>query len=494
MTSAPRFLRLAAVLLLPAAAWAQSSPEQQAKSLLDDGRAYYAQAKYKQALDNFNTIVSGFPGTDSVDDALLEIGRYQAEVEHDVEKARASFESVAKRFPQSDSAPGAYHYLGVITLDKAKGPAELDDALAQFTRVQRLYPTSEWVPRSLYASGLVHRKAGRLADAVETQRRVALEYPTSDAAAGAQFQVGHCLALLGEARAAMEAFQQLRNRHPDGEPAARALERITALYRLSEGARPFFSVDPAWSVAAGDVMKDVDALLMTPQRTLWVASNKVKAAVSFDKDAKMGPSVGAEDLRSLALTPRGELIVAARLAARFGKDIKSFAVPGNKPGEMESLERIAAALMLPGGDVLVADQKKKRVYRYGPQWDYKGSFPDAKEREVTRLALDGEGGIALLDADEKSVRVFDESGRALRAIPAKGPGYELKKPADIALDPARNLYVADEETGVMVFSPDGRLLTALSGEELRRPRALTLEPAGALLVYDGKSQKVVRFK
>ena len=43
--------------------------------------------------------------------------------------------------------------------------AELDDALAQFTRVQRLYPRSEWVPRALYASGLVHRKAGRFADA-----------------------------------------------------------------------------------------------------------------------------------------------------------------------------------------------------------------------------------------------------------------------------------------------------------------------------------------
>src|SRR3970282_1239527 len=101
---------------------------------------YFAQGKYKQALDNFNTIVSGVPNTESVDDALLEIGRYQADVEGDIEKARASFESVAKRFPQSDSAPGAYHYLGLITLERAKGAAELDDALAQFTRVRRLYP------------------------------------------------------------------------------------------------------------------------------------------------------------------------------------------------------------------------------------------------------------------------------------------------------------------------------------------------------------------
>jgi TolA-binding protein len=491
---APRFLGAAAAVLFAALASAQSAPEQQAKSLLDDGRGYFAKGQYKQALDNFNTIVSGFPNTESVDDALLEIGRYQAEVEGDVDRARASFESVAKRFPQSDSAPGAYHSLGLITLDKARSGAELDDALAQFTRVQRLYPKSDWVPRSLSASGLVHRKAGRLADAVETQRRVTLEYPTSDAAALAQYEVGHCLALLGDARGAMEAFQQLRNAHPQSEWAPRALERITGLYRLSEGTRPFFSHDGSWSVGSGDVLKDVDAILMTPARTLWIASNKVKAAVPFDRDAKMGPSLGAEDLRSLALTPKGELIVASRLAARFGKDVKSFSVPTNKPGEQEPLERITAALVLPGGDMLVADQKRKRVHRFGPRSEYKGPFPDTKEREVTRLALDSEGGIAMLDTDEKSVRVFDESGRALRAIPAKGAGYELKKPADIALDPARNLYLADEESGVLVFAPDGRLLAALPPEELKKPRALTLEPAGAVLVYDDKAQRVLRFK
>ncbi len=492
MRRARRWLAAAAAVLIPAGLEAQSS-EEQAKSLLDDGRNYFAKAQYKQALDNFNMIVSGFANTASVDDALLEIGRYQADVEGDAEKARASFEAVTKRFPQSDSAPGAYHYLGLLTLSKAGSPAELDDALAQFTRVQRLYAKSEWVPRSLYATGLVHRKAGRLPESVEVQRRVSLEYPTSDAAVTAQFQVGHCLALSGEPRAAMEAYQRVRNAHPESEWAARALERITALYRLSEGARPFFSHDPSFSVGAGDVLKDVHAILTLPG-AFWIASGKVKAAVPFDKDGKMGPSLGAEDPRSLGLTQRGEVIVAARLAVRFGKDVKSFAIPGNKPGEMESLDRIAAALQLPRGDVLVADEKRKRVFRYGPQWDFKGPFPDAKDREVVRLATDGEGGIVLMDAGDKSVRVFDDAGKPLRAVASKGPGYELKKPADMALDPARNLYLADEEAGVMVFAPDGRLITALGGEELRRPKALTLEPAGAILVYDDRLSRVVRFK
>ena len=100
------------VLLLPSLAAAQNSPEDQARGLLEDGRTYRKDGKLKQALDNFQTIVSGFPNTSFMDDALLEIGRYHLEVDHDVAKARDAFEQVTKRFPQSDGAPGAYYYLG----------------------------------------------------------------------------------------------------------------------------------------------------------------------------------------------------------------------------------------------------------------------------------------------------------------------------------------------------------------------------------------------
>ena len=97
-------------------ALAQSTPEEQARGLLDDGRTYRREGKSKQALDNFQTIVTGFPNTSLVDDALLEIGRYHMEVDRDPTKARETFEQVAQRFPQSDGAPGAYYYLGLMTL------------------------------------------------------------------------------------------------------------------------------------------------------------------------------------------------------------------------------------------------------------------------------------------------------------------------------------------------------------------------------------------
>jgi TolA-binding protein len=483
------------VLLLPSLAAAQTSPEDQARGLLEDGRTYRKDGKLKQALDNFQTIVSGFPNTSFVDDALLEIGRYYLEVEHDAAKARDAFEQVTKRFPQSDGAPGAYYYLGRLTMERAASATDIDDALAQFARVQRLYPRSEWVPRALYATGLAHRKSGHLAEAAEAARRVALEHPSSDAAPAAQFELAQDLALTGEFRQAMEEFQQVRNHFPESEWSPLALDRITALYRLYGAGKPAFALDPSYSVGAGDTLKDVRGIVMTPARTLWVASDKVKSAIPFAPDGKMGPGLAGEDLQSMSLAPNGDLLVTAARAVRLGpRNLQTFAIPGSKPGETEPLDKLAAAAMTPSGSLLVSDEKKKKVFRFDAKYQYQAPFPDAKERQITRIVLDGEGGIVMLDHDEKTVRVVDEAGKVLRTIAAHGPGYDLRKPVDVAVDGFRNTYIADEEAGVLVISPQGQLLATIGGGVVRKARAVTVDPSGAVLVYDDKLQRILRFK
>jgi TolA-binding protein len=473
----------------------QSSADDQARALLEDGRAYWAKKQYKQALENFNTIVTGFANTSSIDKALLEIGRYYLEVEASPEKAREAFDHVARRYPQSEGAPGAYYYLGIMSLNAASSVAELDDAVAQFKRLQRLYPRSDWVPRALHATGIAHRKAGRLQDAVEAERRVALEHPTSDAAPAAQFQVGHCLALLGEPQKAMEEFQRVRNRYPDSPWAAAALDRNTALYRLYGGAKPVFTRDTSYAAPVGEALKDVRAILMTPERTLWIASDKVKSAVSVEADGKKGATFGAEDLRGLSWNAKTGIIVVARTSVRLGaKDVKTFAVPSDKPGTMKPLDKITAAIVTPGGSLLVADDDKARVYRYDAHDQLVGTFPDTREHDVTRMTLDGEGGIVLLDRAQKTVAVYDESGKLIRSVGPKGGGYELRKPADVAADAFRNLYVADEESGVLIFGPGGQLLASLTGEDLRKPKAITVDVDGSVLVYDDRGERVVRYR
>jgi outer membrane protein assembly factor BamD (BamD/ComL family) len=488
-------LLVVALLALASPAAAQESPDDQARRLLEDGRTYRAQGKLKQALDNFNIVVSSFPSTDSVGQALLEIGRYRMEVEGDAEKARAAFDQVTKQYPRSDAAPGAYHSLGLLALQRATTAAEIDDALAQFARVETLYPRSSiWVPRSLQASALAHRRAGRYAEAADFNRRVSLEYPASDAAAAAQFEIGQALALQGQPRLAMEEFQQVRNRFPQSPWAQPALERTTALYRLFGGAKPVFAPDAAFTLLGGEILKDVRALTVAPGGTLWVASGKSRGAVPFDASGKPGPSLTAEEPRALSLDPAGEVVFAARGAVRLGpKDIRSFTTPPEKAGAApKPVDKILAATVTPGGAVLVSDEDREAILRFDTKGQYQGTFPgrDASKRKVTRILVDGEGGIVALDRDEKAVRVWDETGRLLRTVGPAG----LKRPVDVAVDAFRNLYVADEEGGVLVFNPQGQPLATITSPELRRPRAVAVDATGAVLVYDDRAERVLRYR
>lgn len=481
-------------LVAPAGpASAQETPDEQARRLLENGRAYRAEGKLKQALENFNIVVSSFPGTDSVGAALLEIGRYRMEVDRDPEKARAAFEQVTREHARSDAAPGAYHHLGLLTLSRAASAAELEDALAQFQRVETLYPRSPWVPRALQASAVALRKAGRYDESVDLNRRVALEYPASDAAAIAQYEIGHAFALQGQARQAMEEYQQVRNRFPESPWAERALERTTALYRLFGGAKPVFKQDSSFSVGGGEVLKDVRALAVGPDGTLWIASEKTKSAVPFGGSGRPGQSLFVQEPRALSLTPGGEIVLAAETAVRIGKDIRSFTTPSEKPGGApEPVEKILAAALTPGGVLLVSDDKRDRILRYDADGRYLGTFPDrdASKRKITRMLVDGEGAIVTLDRDEKTVSVWSEAGRPLRTV---GPAV-FKKPADIAVDPFRNLYVADEELGILVFDSHGKPLVTIGGAELRRPRALALDATGAVLVYDDREERILRYR
>jgi len=70
----------------------------------------------------------------------------------------------------------------------------------------------------------------------------------------------------------------------------------------------------------------------------------------------------------------------------------------------------------------------------------------------------------------------------------------LKRPSDVAVDAFRNLYVADEELGVLVFNPQGQLLATIASPEMKRPRALTLDATGAVLVYDDRAERVLRYR
>jgi hypothetical protein len=174
-------------------------------------------------------------------------------------------------------------------------------------------------------------------------------------------------------------------------------------------------------------------------------------------------------------------------------EVRALTTPAEKAGgNPQPVDKVLAAALTRDGSLLVSDEDREKVLRFDATGELLGTFPpqDTTRRKVTRLVVDGEGAIVWLDREEKAVRVFEETGKEIRAIGPAG----LRKPVDVAVDPFRNLYVADEDQGVLVFDAQGRPLATIAGPELRRPKALTLDATGAVLVYDDKAERILRYR
>jgi hypothetical protein len=227
---------------------------------------------------------------------------------------------------------------------------------------------------------------------------------------------------------------------------------------------------------------------------VWISVVAASLTEKVDATGRPTESLSAEQPRALSIGPRGELVFAASASVRVGpSDVRSLTTPPDKPGgNPRPLDKVLAAALTRGGSLLVSDEDREKVLRFDAKGQLLGTFPpqDAARRHVTRLLIDGEGAVVWLDREEKTVRVWDETGKAVRAIGPAG----FRKPVYVAVDPFRNLYVADEEQGVLVFDAQGRPLSTLAGPELRRPKALTLDPTGAVLVYDDKAERVLRYR
>lgn len=105
--------------------------------------------------------------------------------------------------------------------------------------------------------------------------------------------------------------------------------------------------------------------------------------------------------------------------------------------------------------------------------------PDLGFTTIVGAAVDAEGRVFVLDAQERRVRVFDGDGEPLRSFgrEGRGPG-EFQTPTDIGVV-GDTVWVADGLTGrITLFDPTGTVLATYT------PGMVQLEsPSGALLLY-----------
>jgi DNA-binding beta-propeller fold protein YncE len=104
-----------------------------------------------------------------------------------------------------------------------------------------------------------------------------------------------------------------------------------------------------------------------------------------------------------------------------------------------------------------------------------------------------DGTIAVADAGNARIELFDADGTFLEAIPV-AQWAELAAPeADVAMDAGGTIWASSPATNeILVFRPDGSLAGNLvgDGDGLDRPLGLALWPGGLLFVASSGGNRI----
>lgn len=480
--------------LLTAGVAAQPDVEDQARRQLESGREFFRTGRYDEALKDFQTVAEGYPTSRVADDALLAIGQYQLEIAHDAAAARQTAENLFRRYATGDSAPMGYVLAGRATIQLDPSTAGLDSALASFDRVPRLFPGSEAVAPALYYGADVLRRAARPEEALDRLREVALQFPRSTWAARAGLLEGRLLVGAGEPVEALNAFQRVVRRFPDSAEATTAIERNTILYRLHLRPRgdAVFSDSGRAITGRSDRLRDIDTMALLPDGQIAVAGGP--GVLVLNETGAPVRQAPASEPQQLWADARGRLLIVQKafVSRETDSGLKRLALTAVQSGQPKLLQDISAGAELPTGDLLVADRDLRAVARFQPDGRFAGIFAQGRFRTLTVGPSDQ---VALLHDDGRDVTIAGRDGKVLARIPARGTGYDLSAAEDLDYDVLGHLYVLVRD-GVVVFGPDGRMIRTFSSgpDGFHNARALAVDPAGRLFVYDDDQERVLVYR
>jgi DNA-binding beta-propeller fold protein YncE len=189
---------------------------------------------------------------------------------------------------------------------------------------------------------------------------------------------------------------------------------------------------------------------------------------------------------------RAVIVVFSR---ETGRPVRTIGSQGSGPAQM----RDPSAIALDGaGNIYVADTGNRRIVRFTGAGNYLGAIT-ALGAGVRGVAVTPDGG-RIYSTVGNFVRVWSPNGDEIDSFGGTGRGLgKLNTPAQITLDQAGNLWVADRGNNrVQQFGPDGRRL-AMVGQrgtgpgQFTKPTGISVDCRGTLTVSDTDNNRVQQF-
>ncbi len=454
-----------------------------AERLFRSGERAYAAHTYAEALDTWNQLVQAAPQSPFAAQALLALARHQLEVERKPEAALPLLDRVRTEHLKTPYAGTALLLLGNIKSDRARTPAALKEAMADYNRAVDLFPDHPLVQEARLRLGLAHMRMGEWGRALQSLIEAMRLDPASPFARQAQLQAAEVLDLQGDGTGCLRMLQDLRNRHAGSPEAEEARWRIQVRVRLRLQKPPLASEGP-WPQGRQKWLKTPTLLAMGPEGDLYIYQADDDRPYRF-KDGALAPAGPvAKGGKALLVPTSGTAWVVSGKSGLIRED----GAPGAPPVPSPS-----GGMLDTWGNVWVCDPGAPGVAVIG------GDAPRTLPLQGVSLlaALPTGGAVAASDA-ARNLRWVDAAGQVKLTVPY---GKDLPAPfrtvVALASDPLGHVaaLVDGDFEGVVVWGPEGAVLRSATYKALGisgKFRALALDRAGAVILADRSNDLLVR--
>jgi tripartite motif-containing protein 71 len=189
---------------------------------------------------------------------------------------------------------------------------------------------------------------------------------------------------------------------------------------------------------------------------------------------------------------RSRIAVFERTSGRL---VRTIGAPGRGPGRLLAPSALAIDA---AGRLSVADTGNERIARFATGGAYFGAVTDVGP--IRGIAVTPDGSRTYTSDSAARIRVWDGAGELAGEFGGRGSKLgKLNSPAQMTLDAAGNLWVADRGNNrVQQFGPEGeRLLTmgnrGIGAGQFIKPSGVSIDCRGTLTVTDSDNNRVQQF-
>lgn len=487
---------LAALVLAAPVAVAQD--EEAIGRLFSEAEEKAEQGDLEGALMSYELIAERFSEKPAAAEALLRlVTGYRALGR--VREAEAAADTLTRDHPSSPQAAGGFVQLGELLVERAGDTEALPEARQSFERAVLLfsraaYPRLPWRSAGAVQGAGLALRLGLDGEAAAALVDVIDHEPPSLWTARARIELAGLLLDQDRWQEAAELLQQVVDRPWSGEQeraaAALAGTRLALIDRLwlrpASGRRRWLD-----SRRVPGAPEKPNGVAASDDGRLAVAGAGGSAAV-LDAEGRVLRRWEVDDAERISWR-RGELLVATKERVRVllpeRRGLNFAAPPDEKKRSLEPLVAVEPAAF--GGWFVLAD-KPERLLHFEAGQRLSRLLVDGKGTQPADLASDRRGRLLVLDRKAKTVTRFTADGEPLGRLISGG----WRQPLALAVDAGGNVYVLDRDGRIELFDRDGRKIDSFGpelpgGAVLKRAADLSVDGAGRLWIADSKDGLVV---